>query len=123
MEAIMAKNLVINNAGGDAYAMSPENALAQLAVTGCFNNTFYTTAESQLETVLDLVSKTDPEFVAKLAIYAHTSGYMKDMPAALMAHLASRNTSLCRRAFPRVISNGKMLRNFVQILRSGKFGV
>lgn len=122
MEAIMAKNLVINNAGGDAYAMSPENALAQLAVTGCFNNTFYTTAESQLETVLDLVSKTDPEFVAKLAIYAHTSGYMKDMPAALMAHLASRNTSLCRRAFPRVISNGKMLRNFVQILRSGKFG-
>lgn len=118
----MAKNLVINNAGGDAYAMSPENALAQLAVTGCFNNTFYTTAESQLETVLDLVSKTDPEFVAKLAIYAHTSGYMKDMPAALMAHLASRNTSLCRRAFPRVISNGKMLRNFVQILRSGKFG-
>ena len=118
----MAKNMVINNAGGDAYAMSPENALAQLAVTGCFNNTFYTTAESQLETVLDLVSKTDPEFVAKLAIYAHTSGYMKDMPAALMAHLASRNTSLCRRAFPRVISNGKMLRNFVQILRSGKFG-
>jgi 60 kDa SS-A/Ro ribonucleoprotein len=122
MEAIMAKNLILNNAGGDAYAMSPENALAQLAVTGCFNNTYYTTAESQLEMVLDLVSKTDPEFVAKLAIYAHTSGYMKDMPAALMAHLASRNTSLCRQAFPRVISNGKMLRNFVQILRSGKFG-
>ena len=118
----MAKNLILNHAGGDAYAMSPENALAQLAVTGCFNNTYYTTAESQLEMVLDLVKKTDPEFVAKLAIYAHTSGYMKDMPAALMAHLASRNTSLCRQAFPRVISNGKMLRNFVQILRSGKFG-
>lgn len=124
----MAKNIVgltptsVNYAGGDAYAMSPENALAQLAVTGCFNNTFYTTAEGQAEQVLDLVSKADPEFVAKLAIYAHTTGYMKDMPAALLANLATRNPELCVRAFPRVVSNGKMLRNFAQMLRSGKFG-
>jgi 60 kDa SS-A/Ro ribonucleoprotein len=128
LEAIVAKNIVdltstsTNYAGGDAYAMSPENALAQLAVTGCFNNTFYTTAESQAEQVLDLVSKADPEFVAKLAVYAHTTGYMKDMPAALLANLATKNPELCVRAFPRVISNGKMLRNFAQILRSGKFG-
>jgi 60 kDa SS-A/Ro ribonucleoprotein len=114
--------LVVNHAGGQAYEMSAENQLAQLAVTGCFNNTFYTTAESQVEQVLDLVSKADPEFVAKLAIYAHTTGYMKDMPAALLANLAVRNPELCVAAFPRVISNGKMLRNFAQMLRSGKFG-
>jgi len=111
-----------NFAGGDAYTMAAESALAQLAVTGCFNNTFYTTAEAQVDQVLDLVGKSDPEFVAKLAIYAHTTGYMKDMPAALLANLAVRNPELCVRAFPRVISNGKMLRNFSQIIRSGKFG-
>jgi 60 kDa SS-A/Ro ribonucleoprotein len=129
MEAIVAKNHIVgsavnavNYAGGDAYAVSPENALAQLAVTGCFNSTFYTTAESQAEQVLDLVGKSDPEFVAKLAVYAHTTGYMKDMPAALLANLAVRNPELCVRVFPRVVSNGKMLRNFAQILRSGKFG-
>lgn len=129
MEATVAKNNivgsavnVVNYAGGNAYTMAPENALAQLAVTGCFNNTFYTTAESQAEQVLDLVGKSDPEFVAKLAVYAHTTGYMKDMPAALLANLAVRNPELCVRVFPRVVSNGKMLRNFAQILRSGKFG-
>lgn len=123
----MAKNIAgsaksVNYAGGDAYAMAPENALAQLAVTGCFNNTFYTTAESQAAQVLDLVGKSDPEFVAKLAVYAHTTGYMKDMPAALLANLAIRNPELCVKVFPRVVSNGKMLRNFAQILRSGQFG-
>jgi len=129
MEATVAKNNIVglnpnasNYAGGDAYAMAPENALAQLAVTGCFNSTFYTTAESQAEQVLDLVGKSDPEFVAKLAVYAHTTGYMKDMPAALLANLAVRNPELCVKVFPRVVSNGKMLRNFAQIIRSGKFG-
>ena len=124
----MAKNIVgltptsTNYAGGAAYSMTAENALAQLAVTGCFNNTFYTTAESQLEQVLDLASKADPEFVAKLAVYAHTTGYMKDMPAALVAYLAGTNAALASRIFPRVISNGKMIRNFAQMIRSGKFG-
>lgn len=124
----MTKNTVginpdaTNYAGGVAYSMTAESALAQLAVTGCFNNTFYTSAESQLEQVLDLASKSDPEFVAKLAVYAHTTGYMKDMPAALVAYLAGRDTALASRIFPRVISNGKMIRNFAQMIRSGKFG-
>lgn len=112
----------VNYAGGDAYSMSAENALAQLACTGCFNNTYYTTAEQQLTQVLELVGKTSPEFVAKLAVYAHETGYMKDMPAALLATLANRDMGLCARAFPRVVSNGKMLRNFVQMVRSGKLG-
>lgn len=124
----MAKNIVgstpttVNNAGGIAYTMEPEAALAQLAVTGCFNNTYYVSAETQLEQVLDLASKADPEFVAKLAVYAHTTGYMKDMPAALVAYLVGSNAALASRIFPRVISNGKMIRNFAQMVRSGKFG-
>ena len=30
-----------NEAGGRAYALSPKQQLAQLAATGCFNDTFY----------------------------------------------------------------------------------
>ena len=33
-----------NEAGGRAYAFSPEHALAQYAVTGTMHNTFYATA-------------------------------------------------------------------------------
>jgi 60 kDa SS-A/Ro ribonucleoprotein len=47
---------------------------------------------------------------------------MKDMPALLVAVLASKDKSLFEKTFPRVIDNGKMLRNFVQIMRSGATG-
>ena len=40
-----------NEAGGRAYTLAPRHALAQLAATGCFNGTFYATADEQLATV------------------------------------------------------------------------
>lgn len=113
---------VRNQAGGLAYARSPESALAQYAVTGCFNGTFYASAEAQLDQVLALCAKADPAFVAKTAVYARERGHMKDMPALLLASLSLREGELMERAFPRVIDNGRMLRNFVQILRSGQVG-
>jgi 60 kDa SS-A/Ro ribonucleoprotein len=76
----------------------------------------------QLQTVLDLCSKAEPEFVAKLALYTRTKGYMKDMPALLCAVLATRSPGLFAEVFDRVIDDGKMLRNFVQIMRSGATG-
>ena len=42
----------VNEAGGVAYKLSPEQALAQYAATGCFNHTFYASAGEQLEAVL-----------------------------------------------------------------------
>src|SRR5690606_10533742 len=48
--------------------------------------------------------------------------HMKDTPALLAAVLAARDTALLRRVFARVIDNGRMLRNFVQVLRSGVTG-
>ena len=47
---------------------------------------------------------------------------MKDMPALLVAVLSVKDKDLFERVFPRVIDNGKMLRNFVQIMRSGTVG-
>jgi 60 kDa SS-A/Ro ribonucleoprotein len=112
----------INEAGGAAYELSPKAALAQYAATGCFNNTFYAGAGEQLEKVLALANDTDAGFVAKTAVYAREKGFMKDMPALLVAVLASKDKELFERVFPRVIDNGKMLRNFVQIMRSGATG-
>ena len=37
-----------NHEGAPAYALPPQHALAQCAVTGCLNTTFYATAETQL---------------------------------------------------------------------------
>jgi 60 kDa SS-A/Ro ribonucleoprotein len=111
-----------NNEGSIAYKMTPEHALAQLAMTGCFGHTFYVDAGTQLDRVLELCEEVSPDYVARLAIYSRTSGYMKDMPALLCAWLAARDTGLFKEVFPQVIDNGKMLRNFVQIMRSGVTG-
>ncbi|MBJ2157037.1 vWA domain-containing protein [Variovorax sp. IB41] len=112
----------LNEAGGAAYALSPKHQLAQLAATGCLNSTFYAQAQDQLDTVLALAREIDPVFVAKTAVYARRAGHMKDMPALLAATLAVRDVSLLAKVFPRVVDNGKMLRNFVQMLRSGAVG-
>lgn len=140
-----------NLAGGRAYSLSAKEALAQLAATGCFNQTFYASAQDQLGKVTELAGQVDPKFVAQVAIYARGKGFMKDMPAFLLAFLSGKLTAAAKAeeaahkagqkdqarehgaevqqlsriltaAFPRVIDNGKMLRNFVQIVRSGTTG-
>ncbi|WP_255503217.1 hypothetical protein [Cupriavidus sp. UME77] len=112
----------INEAGGTAYALGREHCLAQYAATGCLNGTFYASAEAQLDTVMALCEDVDPAFIAKTAVYCRERGYMKDMPAQLLATLTVRGPQYLPAVFGRVIDNGKMLRTFVQILRSGAAG-
>ena len=112
----------VNEAGGVAYALEPRHALACYAATGCLSTTFYASAEVQLETVLDLCTKVEPEWIAKTAVFARERAVMKDLPALLAAVLSMRSADLLRKVFPRVIDNPKMLRNFVQIVRSGAVG-
>lgn len=81
---------VKNRAGGPAYQFSDEQALIQKAVTCTFNGTFYATAQEHLDEVMELCSKLDPKFVAQVAVYSRKFGYMKDMPAYLVADLAAK---------------------------------
>lgn len=111
-----------NEAGGRAYTRSAKNGLVQLAVTGCLNSTFYTGPEQQLKTVLQFAKKCEADFIGKTAIYCRRKGFMKDMPALLCAYLAVRDLNVLKKVFPQVIDNGKMLRNFVQMIRSGAMG-
>jgi 60 kDa SS-A/Ro ribonucleoprotein len=111
-----------NEEGAPAYALTPKQALAQYAATGCLSATFYVGAEEQLAKVLELCEKVEPLFVAKTAVYARERGLMKDMPALLLAVLAKKDAALLAAVFPRVVDNARMLRNFVQIVRSGAAG-
>src|SRR5215216_2386081 len=112
----------VNEEYAPAYALSPKHQLAQYAATGCLNATFYATAGEQLAKVLDLCADLDAEFIAKTAVFCRERGFMKDMPALLTSVLSVKDRELLARVFPRVIDNAKMLRNFVQIMRSGVVG-
>jgi 60 kDa SS-A/Ro ribonucleoprotein len=115
----------VNAAGGLAYKASSKEALAQYVATGCLGATFYASAEEQLDEILKLAADVSPDFVAQAAVYGRHSAFMKDAPALLLAHLTTRGPAglaALKAAFPQVIDNPKMLRTFVQILRSGKVG-
>lgn len=112
----------VNAAGGKAYEFTPEHALAQLAFTGSFNDTFYQKAVDQLTGIRQAADKCSPTYIAQCAIAAREKGYMKDMPAALAVILSKADPVLLDRIFDRVIDNGKQVRNFVQFIRSGAFG-
>jgi 60 kDa SS-A/Ro ribonucleoprotein len=112
----------LNREHAPAYAHRPEAKLAQLAATGTLQDNFYGRAETQLAELLDAARACDPLFVAKAAVYARSRGAMKDMPALLTAYLTRADPDLSVPVFERVIDNGRMLRNFVQIMRSGAIG-
>ena len=113
-----------NAAGGKAYKTSDRQNLAQIAATNCFNGTFYVKAEDNLKIAKAAVEalRGDPEFLAKVAVYSRSKSYMKDMPTFIVGMLATIDPKAFRKAFRRVIDNGKMLRNFCQMARSGAFG-
>jgi 60 kDa SS-A/Ro ribonucleoprotein len=120
--ALAPKADSFNEAGGRAYTLAPRQALAQFAATGCLNRTYYATAEDQLQQVLKLCEKVPTDFIARTALHCRQKGFMKDVPALLCAVLAAQNAERLELIFSRVIDDAKMLRNFVQILRSGVTG-
>jgi 60 kDa SS-A/Ro ribonucleoprotein len=113
---------IVNREGAPAYALGAEAKLAQLAATGTLNDSFYATAETHLAEAIAAAKAADPMFVARCAVYARKAGAMKDMPALLAAYLTVAEPDLAVRVFGRVIDNGRMLRTFVQIMRSGQIG-
>lgn len=120
--ALLPKATTTNEAGGPAYARTNEQLLAQFAATGCLRDTFYADADAQLKELMGAAFGADPLFVAKTAVFAREQGLMKDTPALLCAVLAFRDQALLGRVFDRVCDNGKLVRNFVQIVRSGQVG-
>ena len=105
------------------YKFPPKHAFAQLAAIGTFGNVFYATASDQLDQLRKLIDEVDDnEFLAKLAVYARERAYMKDMPAALLVTLSTRDTALMHKVFDRVADNCRVLRTVFQMVRSGLFG-
>lgn len=111
----------VNSAGGKAHSFEKRHCLAQIAATNCFNGTFYASASDNLKLAKEavLALKDDPEFIAKVALYSRNKSYMKDMPAFLCVVLSGIDKPLFRKVFRAVVDNGKMLRNIIQMARSG----
>lgn len=82
------KSLTINEAGGMAYLQSPELALVSILLTSFVSDQFYKKADTQLNDLKALISKCDPLFVAKAAIYARTKFGMRSISHVAASELA-----------------------------------
>jgi len=111
-----------NAAGGAAYQMDDEWALAQLAFTGTFGSTFYDTSggEKQLTMLLDHASRVSNDYIGRLAVASRSIGFMKSMPAALVC-IATRDIPTFKRVFDKVVDSPGILKEVFQMLRSGRF--
>jgi 60 kDa SS-A/Ro ribonucleoprotein len=122
VQATIPTATTVNQAGGRAYALPNELALAQLAATGTFNDTYYGKGSDQLDAIKRAADGVSPLFVGQTAAWARTKGYMKDMPAALVTMLSKADSGLFHKAYLHAIDNGKQMRTLVQMVRSGVFG-
>lgn len=112
----------VNSAGGKAYTQPAKETLANMVSTATFNDTFYRTGEQDLNKIKEQAALVDDLYLAQLAVYAFEKSKMKDAPAVLFALLYERNPDLAKRVFPRIATNGKMLRNVATTLMSGVGG-
>jgi 60 kDa SS-A/Ro ribonucleoprotein len=73
--ALLPQATARNHEQAPAYALTAKHQLAQLAATGCLNQTFYANAEQQLDAVTTLAQTVDASFVAKTAVYARQAAH------------------------------------------------
>ena len=84
--------VVVNYEGAKAYVMTPAEELYSAVVTTGLSNTTYEKGNDRLKRIQTLIKQNDPEFVAKLAVYARKEMYLRSIPLVLTAELA-RHTS------------------------------
>ncbi|MBO9672635.1 MAG: TROVE domain-containing protein [Sphingobacteriaceae bacterium] len=81
-----------NHEGAKAYVMSPEMELYTAVVTTGLNDSFYEAGDTRLERIKGLIEKCNPEFIARLAIYARTEMNLRSIPMVLSVELAKKTS-------------------------------
>jgi 60 kDa SS-A/Ro ribonucleoprotein len=112
-----------NKAGGVAYSLSGEQALAQMLHTATLRGNTGGEGDEKTKIILDLSKNVSPHFMAQATLVAKHKGLMKDAPALLLAALMVRDGELFARVFPKVAGTDlKLVRNFMAFVRSGVVG-
>ena len=85
---IKEKGTVKNYEGAKAYAMTPEMELYTAVVTCAMSDKYYEDNDERMKRICELISKVDPVFVAKLAVYTRTQMNLRSIPMFLIVELA-----------------------------------
>lgn len=99
------KNVTTNYEGAKAYRLTPELELYTAVVTSLLSDSYYEKADARLARIQALIRQNDPQFVAKLAVYAREKMYLRSLPLVLITELAKihQGDNLVSRATNRVV--------------------
>lgn len=81
-------NKTNNLAGGNAYGMNPKEELVHAVLTTFLEDKFYESGDERLNRIKLLITKCEPEFVAKLAVVAREEFNLRSVSHALVGELA-----------------------------------
>lgn len=95
----------VNHEGAAAYKLPVELDLYSTVVTTMLSSKFYESADKRLLRIQELVKRAKPEFVAKLAVYARESMYLRSLPLVLAVELAAvhKGDDLVSRVVDRIV--------------------
>ncbi|MDR1601069.1 MAG: TROVE domain-containing protein [Tannerella sp.] len=99
------KSEVVNYEGAPAYYLSPKWHLYSAVVTTVLSDNFYETSAGRLNQLLELIGQNDPQFVARLAVYAREQMNLRSVPLVLAVELSKIHSgdSLVGRLTSRII--------------------
>jgi hypothetical protein len=82
------KHQTTNHEGALAWKTGPAAELYAAVVTASLNDKFYESSDKRLERIRELIAQNEPQFVAKLAVYARTQMHLRSVPLVLVVELA-----------------------------------
>ncbi|MPS71705.1 MAG: TROVE domain-containing protein [Chryseobacterium sp.] len=94
-----SNRVVTNYEGAKAYTMTPAEELYSAVVTTGLSSANYEKGNERLARIQSLIQKNDPDFVAKLAVYARKDMYLRSIPLVLTTELAKQTSGtdlVCR---------------------------
>ncbi len=83
---------VLNHESEKVFALTPQMELYTAVATAALSDQFYEKASDKLMRIRELIAKNDPQFVAKLAVYAREQMNMRSIPLVLAVELAKQQT-------------------------------
>lgn len=95
----------VNRAGGEAYKQSDKLALVSLMLTSMIKDQYYRSGSDQMRNLSDLISRIDPLFVAKAAVFARNEFGMRSITHVTASVIAEKvkGEEWTKRFFQKVI--------------------
>jgi 60 kDa SS-A/Ro ribonucleoprotein len=85
-------NKTVNYEGATAYKLNPELELYSAVCCALLQSKFYVNdTNAELNRIIDLISRVNSEFVAKLAVYTREQMHLRSIPLVLVTELAKQH--------------------------------